>query len=613
MMRRIIATLLLLLAGTVATAQVPFPQTLPANTVYGRLGIGPGPGQAIPFSRLTTLALANSTTVSVKNYGAVCDGVTNDAAAINAAVFAVGQGVVEFPPGSCAIASTVVIRQGTLLRGLGRGGPHVAGATSQFSTRLLWTGSAGGTMVDMSPTTGAAAPAISGGGVVGMSLECNTTAATGIQILSVREATFDLYIDSCTTVGMKMGVVATLGDYRDTQRNVVTLISRQSPTTAGVGLEIDGDATANTSVNYFPIVHIQESQTREAINCKNADSNNFGQTHIFAGGGAPPAGIILRAGGAGQSCRGNVFMLMEPGPHGLTAEGTASGVDPSQNNNIFQFNETNGASPPTTGIATSLCWRSDIAAGAAHLKQSCVGDGGASVTGPLTTTSGVTGNNVAVTGATAPTIGINAATANTLNLYTRGLISTQITSDASAVNFPSFIAKATGNPVIVGAAGSDTNISYILATKGTGSVDFRTDTFGTFPVQFSVTHTASANRNIAITGSNGGNPAMSTSAGGLAINPSNGHILPGGGSQPTASACAGFALGTGSSDTAGRVAYTSATTCVINFGTAFTNAPFCNVTPATAASTVQASTTTSQLSVSFGTAQTVFAYHCFGS
>lgn len=38
------------LLGTPAAAQVPnWPQTLPANTVVGRLGIGPGPAQAIPF------------------------------------------------------------------------------------------------------------------------------------------------------------------------------------------------------------------------------------------------------------------------------------------------------------------------------------------------------------------------------------------------------------------------------------------------------------------------------------------------------------------------------------------------------------------------------------
>lgn len=54
-MRRLIAAFLVLLGLAPAAAQSPsFPQTLPANTVVGRLGVGPGPAQAIPFSRLIT-------------------------------------------------------------------------------------------------------------------------------------------------------------------------------------------------------------------------------------------------------------------------------------------------------------------------------------------------------------------------------------------------------------------------------------------------------------------------------------------------------------------------------------------------------------------------------
>jgi len=84
-------------------------------------------------------------------------------------------------------------------------------------------------------------------------------------------------------------------------------------------------------------------------------------------------------------------------------------------------------------------------------------------------------------------------------------------------------------------------------------------------------------------------------------------------STPTANTCTGFALGAGSSDVAGSVTYTSATTCSINFGGGtYTNAPKCNVTPGSAASTVLATTTTGVLSVTFGTAQTAFAYSCFG-
>lgn len=84
-------------------------------------------------------------------------------------------------------------------------------------------------------------------------------------------------------------------------------------------------------------------------------------------------------------------------------------------------------------------------------------------------------------------------------------------------------------------------------------------------------------------------------------------------SVPTNNACTGFALATGSSDLAGKVTFTSATSCNINFGSAFTNAPFCTVSPGSAASTVLVSTTTTVLSVTFGTANTAMYYICAGA
>jgi len=82
---------------------------------------------------------------------------------------------------------------------------------------------------------------------------------------------------------------------------------------------------------------------------------------------------------------------------------------------------------------------------------------------------------------------------------------------------------------------------------------------------------------------------------------------------PTANSCAGFALTTGSSDVAGKVAFTSATACSITFANAFTNAPFCVVSPGSAASTHTAVTSTTGLAVTFGTANTSMQWHCFGS
>jgi carbohydrate esterase-like sialic acid-specific acetylesterase len=49
-MRKILGALTLLLCLAASAAHAQLPQTLPANTVVGRLGIGPGAGQAIPFA-----------------------------------------------------------------------------------------------------------------------------------------------------------------------------------------------------------------------------------------------------------------------------------------------------------------------------------------------------------------------------------------------------------------------------------------------------------------------------------------------------------------------------------------------------------------------------------
>lgn len=86
----------------------------------------------------------------------------------------------------------------------------------------------------------------------------------------------------------------------------------------------------------------------------------------------------------------------------------------------------------------------------------------------------------------------------------------------------------------------------------------------------------------------------------------------GGGPPPTVGTCAGFALSTGSSDLAGRVTFTSGTSCSITFGTAFTNAPFCTVTPGSAVSTAFVTTSTTVMTVTFGTANSAMQYTCHG-
>jgi len=81
-----IFSLWIALSPVLVSAQ-QFPLTLPPDTVYGRLGIGPGPGQAIPLSLIQHLV--TYTVGPVGSFGAdfVGDGI-NDQVAVNAAVAA---------------------------------------------------------------------------------------------------------------------------------------------------------------------------------------------------------------------------------------------------------------------------------------------------------------------------------------------------------------------------------------------------------------------------------------------------------------------------------------------------------------------------------------------
>ena len=97
-----------------------------------------------------------------------------------------------------------------------------------------------------------------------------------------------------------------------------------------------------------------------------------------------------------------------------------------------------------------------------------------------------------------------------------------ITHTASAVNYLNISGGATGTPPYVYVEGSDTNIGLDLVTKGTG--DVRVITGGYATQQLLISHTASATRFITLTGSNGGNPTIGTSAGNLAL--SSAIVLP---------------------------------------------------------------------------------------
>jgi hypothetical protein len=201
-------------------------------------------------------------------------------------------------------------------------------------------------------------------------------------------------------------------------------------------------------------------------------------------------------------------------------------------------------------------------------------------------------------GTTTPTIGLNAAVANSLSLYTRGLETVRVTSDAGAGRWLQLNGSNGGAPMIATSAG-DIN----LAPGGNSQVV--------------VVNTPSTNRTVVLSGSNGANPSVSTTGGGLNLAPNNGHVPITGGTAPTLTAgCNGAGSVVTGTDAAGTITgqTAAATTCTLQFGTAYGSTPHCVASGQTSPLTGAFTPSTTTLIVNFAsTANYKFSYVCFGS
>lgn len=131
-MRKIALALLALLFAVPALGQggiANFPQTVPPQTVVGRLGITPGPTQAIPIKQLAAVfGASRSVTVNAK-----CDGATDDTAAINADL-AQG-GYWTLPPGrTCNVTQLNITQNNTRLSGTGMNSSIIQGTAAGLPT-----------------------------------------------------------------------------------------------------------------------------------------------------------------------------------------------------------------------------------------------------------------------------------------------------------------------------------------------------------------------------------------------------------------------------------------------------------------------------------------------
>lgn len=614
-MRKIILGLLALLAigSTVGDAQ----QTLPPNVVVGRLGIGPGPSQAIPFATLNSVL--STPGLIVTNFGAVCDGTTDDTAAIQSAINALPNdgGIVLFPAKNCKITSTITIGNGTasavstkkgvVLKGLAQpgvtGSPFFNGYAAITGPKLTWAGGTGSSMISISGP-------LKGWGIQNLFLDCASVASmTGLNVSSAGYGdSSNLSIANCPGAGISSNANP-LGGYSgaitnaDSIRNNWTTIDVDVPAVVGAkGILLNGDpgGTSNTDYNTFTNVFIRlngNANPNYGLYLGVSDSNVFNSLNI-SGGGANSVNIALDYSINSQFPNGNIIVGVDSNGTGTQWQNIGSPAN-QINNYALGISQANGGTFPSLQNLSVFASSEVVLAGttsgrAAVVPQAVAGT--PTLTLPTTTgtfqtalpaplTANTTTGVAAWSGMTSNGI-LYAGSATTVATDRCTMDSNQSTSCTSATAFaPQGIFTNTT---------SDANSSSFIFNKNRSAGNTNSgDQIGSFIFR-GFANTAQQNaalitatQTAASSGSNIPSAVrVTTSNAAGQLNQQltfdqNAHLaITAQATAPSISAgCngAGSSVGTGSSDYAGNITgqTAAATTCTITFGTAFGNTPSC--------------------------------------
>lgn len=181
----------------------------------------------------------------------------------------------------------------------------------------------------------------------------DTSAAKGLEVLSTSYCDYsDLGFRNFTDAAFLIGVVATLGEARDPQHNRISNIQWEHFVETGACLRLEGDATANASVNLFENLAIKHFNG-VGIDLENCDNNTFIFTRISRANRGAGKGIIFRAGSvSARTGRYNNFIHWAA--QDVIAEGTDVDTFPSHDNTMWMMDFGNGITPATLGTAATV-------------------------------------------------------------------------------------------------------------------------------------------------------------------------------------------------------------------------------------------------------------------
>ena len=280
--------------------------TIPKSSTTSTLLPIPVANNVLAWNNTATALINLPTTVSlpiditsVKNFGAVGDGVTDDTAAIQNAINYTGSklgGTILLPAGSYKITSTLsCLYPNILFVGDGSDEPHNIGTQgAAAATKLVWAGASGGTMLNIGSVNGVNNVKYSGGGVRSIYFDsgCTTNgtgASYGIDLVSFNEGVFEnVMFREFQDYGIRVRCITQLWDARDPQHNrFINCWSRNFVNQSGGLFLLEGDTgmysgtgsggtytLANVSLNHFENCGAQ-FYNGIAFNIKNSDHNFF--------------------------------------------------------------------------------------------------------------------------------------------------------------------------------------------------------------------------------------------------------------------------------------------------------------------------------------------------